>query len=96
LDTNIANMVAEVDYALLDATFFGASELPGRDMPKVPHPLVTETMQALDNLSIKQHNRLWFIHINHTKPLPDRNSQQATILRSAAFNIALEATRLTL
>ena len=96
LDTNIADMVAEVDYALLDATFFGAGELPGRDMSKVPHPLVTETMQALDNLSVKQRNKVWFIHMNHTNPLLDRDSEQATIVRSSGFNMAVEGTRLPL
>jgi pyrroloquinoline quinone biosynthesis protein B len=65
-------------------------------MSKVPHPLVTETMQALDNLSVKQRNKVWFIHMNHTNPLLDRNSEQATIVRSAGFNIAVEGTRLPL
>ena len=95
-ETDIAEIIQTVDYALLDATFFGDGELPGRDMSKVPHPLVTETMEALAGLSAEHRNKLWFIHMNHTKPLLDRNSQQATILRSAAFNIALEATRLPL
>ena len=96
MDTNIADMVAEVDYALLDATFFGASELPGRDMSKVPHPLVTETMQALDNLSMKQHDRLWFIHMNHTNPLLNSNSEETNHVKSKGFNIAVEGVRLPL
>ena len=37
-ETEIAQIIQTVDYALLDATFYGDGELPGRDMSKVPHP----------------------------------------------------------
>lgn len=60
-------LVDAVDYAFLDATFFSGDELPGRDMSKVPHPLVTDTMNLLDGLGAK----VWFIHLNHTNPLLD-------------------------
>ena len=36
LDANIAEMVTEIDSALLDATFFGAGELPVVICPKSP------------------------------------------------------------
>ncbi|MDZ7650729.1 MAG: hypothetical protein U5K54_28300 [Cytophagales bacterium] len=34
--------VRAVDFALLDATFYTASELPNRDIKEVPHPYVEE------------------------------------------------------
>lgn len=95
-DTDIAELITQVDYALLDATFFDDGELPGRDMSKVPHPLVTETMQRLGALSIEQRGKVWFIHMNHTNPLLDADSQASKRVRAAGFNITSEGIRLEL
>ena len=95
-DTDIAELITQVDYALLDATFFDDGELPGRDMSKVPHPLVTETMQRLGALSTEQRNKVWFIHMNHTNPLLDADSQASKRVRAAGFNITSEGIRLEL
>jgi pyrroloquinoline quinone biosynthesis protein B len=64
-DRDLRALVSSVDHALLDATFFSADELPGRDAARVPHPLVTDTMDRLDGLGPKVH----LIHLNHTNPL---------------------------
>lgn len=95
-DTDIAELITQVDYALLDATFFDDGELPGRDMSKVPHPLVTETMQRLGALSTEQRGKVWFIHMNHTNPLLDADSQASKRVRAAGFNITSEGIRLEL
>ncbi|MFT4652294.1 MAG: pyrroloquinoline quinone biosynthesis protein B, partial [Porticoccaceae bacterium] len=76
-ERDIADQVQASDYALIDATFFNNGELPGRDMSKIPHPLVTETMDALSNLSKEHRAKVWFIHMNHTNPLLNLNSEQA-------------------
>lgn len=95
-ETEIAQIIQTVDYALLDATFYGDGELPGRDMSKIPHPLVTETMQALSDLSAEQRNKVWFIHMNHTNPLLNPDSEEANTVRANGFNIAVEGIRLPL
>jgi pyrroloquinoline quinone biosynthesis protein B len=66
-DRDLRSMVESVDVALLDGTFFSGDELPGRDMSKVPHPCVAETMSLLAGLGAKT----WFVHLNHTNPLLD-------------------------
>ena len=95
-ETDLAEIIQTVDYALLDATFFGDGELPGRDMSKVPHPLVTETMATLNHLSARQRNKVWFIHMNHTNPLLDPSSRESQLVRSAGYNIAEQGIRLPL
>jgi pyrroloquinoline quinone biosynthesis protein B len=95
-ETDLAEIIQTVDYALLDATFFGDGELPGRDMSKVPHPLVTETMATLNHLSVHQRNKVWFIHMNHTNPLLDPSSRESQLVRSAGYNIAEQGIRLPL
>ncbi len=95
-NVDLASLVKSVDYALIDATFFGDGELPGRDMSKVPHPLVTQSMSLLDSLKEKHKNKVWFIHMNHTNPLLNTNSNEAALVRSKGFNIAIEGLSLPL
>ena len=65
-------------------------------MSKIPHPLVTETMDALSNLSKEHRAKVWFIHMNHTNPLLNLNSEQAKIVRAEGYNIASTGLRLSL
>ena len=58
----------EVDIALLDGSFWDSSELPGRDMSKIPHPTVTETLARLGE-RVEGDAEIHFIHLNHSNPL---------------------------
>ena len=62
---NLRDFVAGMDVALLDATFFSADELPGRDLSEIPHPLATETAEQLAGVDCD----VRLIHLNHTNPL---------------------------
>lgn len=95
-EVDLSGMLATVDYALLDATFYADGELPGRDMSKVPHPFVVETMQDLQALPAAERNKVWFIHFNHSNPLLDADSEQSQQVRANGFNIAVEGLRLDL
>lgn len=95
-ETNLADLIKSVDYALLDATFFSDGELPGRDMSQVPHPFVTETMDALDSLTASERKRVWFIHLNHTNPLLNPDSEESKQVNRRGFNIATEGVKLGL
>jgi pyrroloquinoline quinone biosynthesis protein B len=94
--TNLADIIQTVDYALIDATFYASGELPGRDMSKIPHPFVVESMQALEHLPIEQRKKIWFIHMNHTNPLLNKNSKESEFVQKNGFNIATEYSRLSL
>jgi hypothetical protein len=54
--------VDQVDLAFLDGTFASASELPGRSLAEIPHPLIPATRELLRGAR----GRVWFIHLNHT------------------------------
>jgi pyrroloquinoline quinone biosynthesis protein B len=95
-DTDIAELVKTVDYALIDATFYADGELPGRDMSKIKHPYVVESMKALEALSPDQRSKVWFIHMNHTNPLLNPQSEESGIVEAAGFNIARQGMRLRL
>lgn len=94
-DTDIAGLVAGVDYALLDATFYSASELGARSMADVPHPLVPSTMDRLEPL-LKKGHRVIFIHMNHTNPILRASTPQRAATVGRGFEIAEEGLDLPL
>ena len=47
---NIQDIVKENDFSLLDGTFFDINELPGRDMSKIPHPFIVESIEVLNDV----------------------------------------------
>ena len=94
--TDLAELIKTVDYALIDATFYADGELPGRDMSKVPHPFVTESMELLEDRSVGERNKVWFIHMNHSNPLLNPQSKESKSVQSKGFNVAVEGIRLIL
>ena len=74
---DVREFVSTMDVALLDAPFYSAAELPGRDMSKIRHPLVTDTMARLAGVDC----RVYLTHLNHSNPLlsngPEREQVEA-------------------
>lgn len=95
-DRGLPEVLRAVDYALVDATFFSMDELPGRDMSKVPHPLVQHTMALLADQPASERAKVWFIHMNHGNPLLRAKSPQSRAVLGKGFNIAREGLRLPL
>jgi len=82
-------------YLLLDATFYDSKEI-NRDINEIPHPLVTETMSLLDNLSSELKVKVYFIHMNHTNLMLDPESELSKLVESKGFNIARLGQKLNL
>ena len=89
-ENDLAEILKEVDYAFIDATFFDESELNYRPIEEIPHPLVKETISLLQPLSKKLKNKVFFIHMNHTNPMLDRKSEATKWVLKQGFNIARE------
>ncbi|MDP9362427.1 MAG: MBL fold metallo-hydrolase [Acidobacteriota bacterium] len=66
--TQLETILARVDVAYIDGTFYDASELPGRDLREIPHPLMTETLTRLASSSPLR-AKVRFIHLNQSNPL---------------------------
>lgn len=88
--TRLEDVLATVDVAYLDGCFFADGELPGRDMSKVPHPLVTDTIARLAPLPAAERAKVRFIHLNHTNPALDAASDAARAIRDAGMRVAAE------
>ena len=83
---NIQEIVEENDFSLLDGTFYDINELPGRDMSKIPHPFIVESMEVLDDVRSK--SAVYFIHLNHTNPALNRYSNATRLIKSSGFDVA--------
>lgn len=92
----IEKLIAKVDYAFLDATFFDGDELPNRDMSTIPHPFVVESIKRFESLSEKDKNKIYFIHFNHTNPLLDRNSKASVSILEKGYHIARTGMKFSL
>jgi pyrroloquinoline quinone biosynthesis protein B len=91
--TSIEGLIAQVDVALLDATFFDGEELPGRQMADIPHPFVVESLARFDSLPAEQRAKVRFFHLNHSNPLVDPNSPQAAVVTAAGSAVARDGER---
>jgi len=86
----IEEMIANVDIAFLDATFFANGEIPGRDMSGFPHPRVVESMERFADLPASERAKVHFIHFNHTNPLRFLDSPERAQVEAAGFHVADE------
>ena len=84
-----------VDVAYLDATFYDGSELPGRSLEEIPHPLMTRTMDRLAEQARARPGRLRFIHLNHTNPALHDEGLRAEV-EARGFAVAVMGERVAL
>jgi pyrroloquinoline quinone biosynthesis protein B len=89
----IEDMLEAVDHVLVDGTFYAASELPGRDLSRIPHPFVVDTMKRLAPLPASMRGRLRFTHFNHSNPLLQPGSAERRAVIEAGFELAEEGQR---
>lgn len=73
-EQDINQWLKKVDYALLDATFYDAAEVNHRDISEIPHPFAIESMERFSTLSEYDKAKIIFIHLNHTNPLLNTES----------------------
>ena len=92
-DRRLEDEVGAVGVALLDGSFESQSELPGRSLLEIPHPLVGETASRLAGKTGGADVR--FIHLNHTNRLL-WNEEARRALRGRGFRVAVDGEDLPL
>ena len=85
--TPVEEVIASVDHALLDGTFFGPDELPGRAMAEVPHPFIVESMGRFAALPAAERAKVCFTHLNHSNPVARSGSPEARAVAAAGFGV---------
>jgi pyrroloquinoline quinone biosynthesis protein B len=97
-DEGLSQLVATVDYCLLDATFYSADEVAGigRDPKEIPHPYITETMDLLQDLVNGTKLEVYFTHFNHSNPVLNINGEAYRTVINRGFKLASEGMEIDL
>ena len=95
-EKSIIDEIKQVDYALIDATFYDSSEVNYRDLSEIPHPFVVESIELFDSIKYEEKSKIFFIHLNHTNPLLDNESDQYKFVRGKGYNVAKEGMKFDL
>lgn len=93
--SRIEDLIAAVDVAYLDATFYANGEIPGRDMSGFPHPFISHSMERFSGLPAAERDKIRFIHLNHTNPALREGKERRTI-EARGFHVAKEGEVLEL
>jgi pyrroloquinoline quinone biosynthesis protein B len=94
--TPIEDVIATVDRAYLDGTFYADGEIKGRAMADIPHPFVTESIERFGPLSESERNKIHFLHLNHTNPLLQPSAPEHGQVSRAGMHVARRGERLEL
>lgn len=86
----------KVTVALLDATFYSPDELPDRDITKVKHPLITQSMDLLEPLVKAGKLRVYFTHLNHSNPALVPGGPAEKAIEERGFRVLKEDEQLDL
>lgn len=95
-DISLIEKVKETDLVFIDASFYNSAEIGYRDISEIPHPFVVESLSLLSVLPRGLRSRVYFIHMNHTNPLLDPNSEASREVKARGFGIARKGDRFKL
>ncbi len=94
-DVAVEDIVREVDVALLDGAFYSGTEVPGRPIEEIPHPLIPHSMDILQD-AVRDGSRVIFTHMNNTNPALDAGSAEEAEVRRRGFELARAGLRIAL
>lgn len=94
--TPIEEKIARVDVALLDATFYGADEIPGRSLAEIPHPFVVESIARFAKLPESERRKVVFTHLNHSNRAALPGVPERAAIEAAGMRVAVEEERIDL
>jgi pyrroloquinoline quinone biosynthesis protein B len=94
-ERDLPTLISTVDIVLIDGTFYGPDELPGRNMQEIPHPFIVESMALLSHLSTVDKKKVKFIHLNHSNPAL-RAGPARDAIDDGGFGVAEQGDRMEL
>ena len=86
-DTDLNELIKKNDILILDGTFYTKSEIKNRDIKKIPHPSIKDSMAIMDSNTIKEKNKIYFTHLNHTNKVLDKKSKEYNNVITSGYNI---------
>ncbi len=95
-DRRIEDLIAGVDLAYLDGTFYAADETPNRNIAEIPHPFITASTTRFRSMPAVERAKVRFIHLHHTNPALIKSSAARRAVENAGFRVAAEGERVDL
>lgn len=87
-ERKIIDIIAKVDFAFIDGTFYNGEEINTRNITTIPHPLIIESMDLFKTLPPEEKSKIHFIHFNHTNLVLDSTSKPYNTIIAKGFQIA--------
>lgn len=85
-----------VDVAVVDGTFYSNDELPDRDVSKIGHPRIAESVARFGEEVRAGRLEVVFTHLNHSNPALDEDSPERRALEDAGFRVLREGEEIEL
>jgi pyrroloquinoline quinone biosynthesis protein B len=95
-DRSVVAEVEKVDYTILDGTFFSPDELPGRDLSKIGHPFITDSMDVLSATAKSEKCKIYFTHLNHSNRAINPAGPERKEITARGFRLAADGMELSL
>ncbi len=92
----VDEFINEVDFALIDGTFYSSDEMPGRPVEEIGHPLISTSMDLFQKLVDTSTTEIYFTHLNHTNEALEPNSEASREIRARGFRILQEGDQFDL
>lgn len=89
-EIDINERIKQVNIAFVDGTFYENGEITDRDMSKIPHPFIVESMDHFQELSETDKDKIHFIHLNHTNPVLLDDSPERLQVINKGYQIAYQ------
>ena len=86
-DIELDKLIIDNDILILDGTFYSKKEIKHRDIKKIPHPAIEDTMQILKHIDRKEKSKIYFTHLNHTNRVLDDKSEEYNTVITSGYNI---------
>lgn len=89
-ENNLCELVSQNNFLFIDGTFFTKDEIKNRDISKIPHPEIVQTMDILSDIDFDMKKKVYFIHLNHTNDAIRNDSESYQEIIDSGFNVAEE------
>ena len=84
---NLVDIIKDNDIVIIDGTFFSKDEIIHRNIEKIPHPSIIESMSLMEKLPFKEKNKVFFTHLNHTNKALNDKSEEYNDIITTGYNI---------
>ena len=87
---DIIDVIKQNDILFLDGTFYDKNEINHRNIDKIPHPSILESINKFKEIKNISRKKIYFTHLNHTNILLRKDSKEYASFVSKGYNIAYD------